>query len=133
MRSLAPKEAKTGLVLSGGGMRGAYDVGVVLGIVDALQPSPGSPPLFRLLSAASVGARNTAYLAASAERPDHGIGRLAEVWRTLKREDHARVRPLGLASLKLPSLMSKAGAALGTSLLDTRALEILVRRTVDWV
>jgi NTE family protein len=132
MRSLAPKEAKTGLVLSGGGMRGAYEVGVVLGIVDALKPSPGSPPLFRILSGASVGAINTAYLAANAELPDHGIGRLAEVWKTLKLEDHARVRPLGLTSLKLPSLLSKAGAALGNSLLDTRALEILVRRTVDW-
>jgi NTE family protein len=132
MRSLVPAVAKTGLVLSGGGMRGAYEVGVVLGIVDALKPRPGSPPLFRIFSGASVGAINTAYLAANAELPDHGIGRLAEVWKTLKLEDHARVRPLGLTGLKLPNMLSKATSVLGNSLLDTRALEVLVRRTVDW-
>jgi len=131
MRSQVPAAAKTGLVLSGGGMRGAYEVGVILGIVAALKPGAGSPPLFRIFSGASVGAINTAYLAANAELPDHGIGRLAEVWKTLKLEDHARVRPLGLTGLKLPSLLSKA-APLGNSLLDTRALEVLVRRTVDW-
>jgi NTE family protein len=113
-------------------MRGAYEVGVILGIVDALRPRPGSPPLFRIFSGASVGAINTSYLAANAELPDHGIGRLAEVWKTLKLEDHARVRPLGLTGLKLPNLLSKASNALGNSLLDTRALEVLVRRTVDW-
>jgi NTE family protein len=112
-------------------MRGAYEVGVILGIVDALKPQPGSAPLFRIFSGASVGAINTAYLAANAELPDHGIGRLAEVWKTLKLEDHARVRPLGLTGFKLPALLSKA-VPLGNSLLDTRALEILVRRTVDW-
>ena len=81
-------------------MRGAYEVGVILGIVDALKPQPGSAPLFRIFSGASVGAINTAYLAANAELPDHGIGRLAEVWKTLKLEDHARVRPLGLTGLE---------------------------------
>ena len=131
MRSLIPSAAKTGLVLSGGGMRGAYEVGVVLGIVDALKPRAGSPPLFRIFSGASVGAINTAYLAANAELPDHGIARLAEVWKTLKLEDHARVRPFGLTGLKLPNLLTK-GAPAGNSLLDTRALEVLVRRTVDW-
>ena len=35
-------------------MRGAYEVGVILGIVDALKPQPGSPPLFRIFSGASA-------------------------------------------------------------------------------
>lgn len=137
MYSEVPHAPKTGLVLSGGGMRGAYEVGVVSGIIDALRPRPGESPIFRIFSGASVGSINAAYLAANADFPDHGVARLAEIWRSLKLEDHARVRPLGLASW--PSslrsklkLLSGSGEDQGTSLLDTRALEVVVRRSIDW-
>jgi NTE family protein len=136
MYSEVPVAPKTGLVLSGGGMRGAYEVGAVSGIIEALRPKPGDPPAFRIFSGASVGSINAAYLASNAELYDHGVGRLADVWRSLKLEDHARVRPFGLASWPT-SFRSKlkllAGTdAQGTSLLDTRALEVVVRRNIDW-
>jgi NTE family protein len=136
MRSLVPATSKTGLVLSGGGMRGAYEVGVVAGILDVLRPKPGDPPVFRVFSGASVGAINATYLAANAELFDHGIGRLVDLWRSLKLADHARVRPLGLTGWpqglrdKLKILTGSEG--LGSSLLDTRAMEIVVRRSIDW-
>ncbi|HLV64936.1 MAG TPA: patatin-like phospholipase family protein [Polyangiaceae bacterium] len=129
MRAPFHSPPKTGLVLSGGGMRGAYEVGVILGIVDALRPAPGSPPLFRIFSGASVGAINTAFLAANADQPDHGVSRLAEVWKTLKLEDHTRVRPFGLTGLRIPG---SKNSHIGNSLLDTRPLEVLVRRSIDW-
>ena len=132
-----PLALKTGLVLSGGGMRGAYEVGVVSGIIDALRPRPGESPVFRIFSGASVGSINAAYLAANADLFDHGVARLADVWKSLKLEDHARVRPLGLATWP-GSLRGKlkwitgGGEPQGTSLLDTRALEVVVRRNIDW-
>lgn len=135
MYSEVPVASKTALVLSGGGMRGAYEVGAVSGILSALRPKPGDPPAFRIFSGASVGSINAAYLASNAELYDHGIGRLAEVWKSLKLEDHARVRPFGLARWptgirsKLNFLTSDE---MGTSLLDTRALEVVVRRNIDW-
>ena len=49
---------KTGLVLSGGGMRGAYEVGIVAGIMEVLDPEPGSGPVFQIFSGTSVGAIN---------------------------------------------------------------------------
>lgn len=136
MRSLVPANSKTGLVLSGGGMRGAYEVGVVSGILDVLRPKPGEAPVFRVFSGASVGAINTAYLAANAELADHGIGRLVDLWRSLKLADHARIRPLGLAqwpqSLRQKLKLLSGGDIVGTSLLDTRAIEVVVRRSIDW-
>jgi len=136
MHSEVPFATKTGLVLSGGGMRGAYEVGAVSGILAALRPKPGDPPAFRIFSGASVGSINAVYLASNAELYDHGVGRLAEIWRSLKLEDHARVRPFGLArwpeGLRSKLKLLTNGAAAGTSLLDTRALEVVVRRNIDW-
>lgn len=117
-------------------MRGAYEVGVVAGIIDVLRPRPGDPPVFRVFSGASVGSINAAYLAANSELSDHGVERLIQVWRSLKLADHARVRPLGLARWPngLRGKLKLLGdvEAMGTSLLDTRAIEVLVRRSIDW-
>ncbi len=117
-------------------MRGAYEVGVISGILEVLQPKPGDPPLFRVFSGASVGAINAAYLAANAELADHGIQRLVELWKGLRLTDHARLRPLGLARWPR-GLLSKLkllddAEKLGSSLLDTRAIEVVVRRAIDW-
>lgn len=133
----APRiKPKTGLVLSGGGMRGAYEVGIVAGIMEVLDPDPGSPPVFQVFAGTSVGAINATYLASNAHHPAHAVERLAEVWNSLRLEDHARVRPFGLA--RLPDSLrarfrAKPEDAMGTSLLDSRGIEVLVRRTIDWV
>ncbi|HYQ02977.1 MAG TPA: patatin-like phospholipase family protein [Polyangiaceae bacterium] len=130
----ARAKAKTGLVLSGGGMRGAYEVGVVAGIMEVLDPEPAAGPVFQIFAGTSVGAINATYLASNAAQPDHGVERLAEVWNSLRLEDHARVRPFGLARLPdaLSRFRAKPGEALGSSLLDSRGIEVLVRRTIDW-
>jgi NTE family protein len=136
MRSQLPVVPKTGLVLSGGGMRGAYEVGVLSGLLAVVRPRPGDPPVFRVFSGASVGSINTTYLAANAELSDHGIGKLVEVWKSLKLSDHARVRPLGLArwptGLRNKLKLLTEESQVGSSLLDTRAVEVLVRRSIDW-
>src|SRR5688572_15246969 len=129
--------AKTGLVLSGGGMRGAYEVGVVAGIAEVLDiQADEAGPLFDVFSGTSVGAINATYFAANADRADHGVQRLADVWQSLRLADHARIRPFGLArwptSLRARLRAFSEGEWSGTSLLDTRALEVLVRRTIDW-
>src|SRR5688500_13397671 len=129
---MGPTRPPTALVLSGGGMRGAYEVGVVSGIVEVLDPDPGSPPLFDILAGTSVGAINAAYFAANAASHDHRVVRLAETWESRRLDDHARVRPFGLAPLPDALRRLAKSSVLGKSLLDTRAVEVLVRRTVDW-
>jgi NTE family protein len=57
---------------------------------------------------------------------------LVDTWQSLRLDDHARVRPLGLAPLPDAFRRWANSKILGKSLLDTRAVEVLVRRTVDW-
>jgi NTE family protein len=118
-------------------MRGAYEVGIVAGIIEVLKRAPDAGPLFQILAGTSVGAINAAYFAANAHHADHAVEHLVAMWEGLRLEEHARVRPLGLA--RLPSSLRarfRRGAAdedaLGTSLLDTRAIEVVVRRAVNW-
>jgi NTE family protein len=71
----------TGLVLAGGGARGAYEVGVVRGIIDVL--GGDAHGLFDVFTGTSVGAINATFLAASAQLPNLGIDRLEAIWRDL--------------------------------------------------
>jgi NTE family protein len=113
-------------------MRGAYEVGVVAGIAEVVDAEPGAPALFDVFAGTSVGAINAAYFAANADSHDHRVERLSDTWQSLRLDDHARVRPLGLTPL--PEALRRFTKAFvpGKSLLDTRAVEVLVRRTVDW-
>jgi NTE family protein len=113
-------------------MRGAYEVGVVSGIAEVLDTEPGSQALFDIFAGTSVGAINASYFAANADSHDHRVDRLADTWQSLRLDDHARVRPLGLAPLPEAFARWTKSTVLGKSLLDTRAVEVLVRRTIDW-
>src|SRR5690606_36477141 len=57
----------TGVVLSGGGARGAYEAGVMAGIVEVLGPSRSRAP-FDIFTGTSVGAINASWLAAHADQ-----------------------------------------------------------------
>ena len=129
----AARQRKTGLVLSGGGMRGAYEVGVVQGIAEVMA-SKTRGPLFDVYAGTSVGAINAAFFAANSDEPGHGAARLAKLWQGLKLADHAKVRPFGLWSGGLKRRLERFTSAepLGASLLDTRALEVVIRRAVQW-
>ena len=129
---MRPPQPPTALVLSGGGMRGAYEVGVVAGMMEVLDHDPGEPGLFDIFAGTSVGAINASYFAANADSHDHRVERLVDTWQSLRLDDHARVRPLGLAPMPDAFRRWANSKILGKSLLDTRAVEVLVRRTVDW-
>ena len=55
---------KTALILSGGGARGAYQVGVLKGLSEIFKTLKIENP-FQILSGTSAGAINTAQIAAS--------------------------------------------------------------------
>lgn len=131
-----------GLVLSGGGVRGAYEVGVLRGMVEILGLGPDDPAPFSIFVGTSVGAINAAYLASHAHRGDLGIEGLADVWRTLNLRDHLRIDGFGL---RRPGNLLRAafgrlrrtqqpspGPLLGRSLIDPAAIESLVRDHVQW-
>ena len=129
---MRPPQPPTALVLYGGGMRGAYEVGIVAGMVEVLDHEPSERGLFDIFAGTSVGAINASYFAANADSHDHRVERLVDTWQSLRLDDHARVRPLGLAPMPDALRRWAKSKILGKSLLDTRAVEVLVRRTVDW-
>lgn len=133
---MPPQRPKTAIVLSGGGTRGAYEVGVVSGMLEALGRKPADPPLFHIFAGTSVGAINATFLAANAHRGDHGIQRLIEIWTSLRLEDHARIKPSTLFrwSDRMRHLVEARlfGGGPGNSLLDTTHLERIVEGAVDW-
>lgn len=108
---------RTGLVLSGGGARGAYEVGVVQGIVEVLGRPVSEPGPFQVFTGTSVGAINAAFLASRAHRADVDIGKLVALWSSLSLDTHVQVvlRPWRTRSM-----------------LDADPIATLLRDHVDW-
>lgn len=127
---------KTGIVLSGGGMRGAYEAGVVAGIMRALGRRRSDPGLFQIFTGSSVGAINAAFLAANADRGDHGINDLLDAWRSMRLEEQMRIRPLGLIPMPRKyrrRLVKRFGPeSMRRGLLDSRALQDLVTSAINF-
>lgn len=133
------KQPSIGIVLSGGGARGAYEVGVLSGIVDVLGLGPDDPAPFNIFSGASVGAINAAWLAGHADRGDMHIDGLADCWRSLSLGTHLRLAPTGLLRSRgrVPRLpwrkkLTNEASRFGPSLIDPEPLENLVEDNVPW-
>ena len=120
---------KTGLVLQGGGARGAYQVGVLKAITEIVgsQKSP-----FPIVSGASVGAINAAPLAAASSDFCRGVAKLERLWRGLHCHNVYETRPTAIAVTTARWLWSIAAGGLGlgdpSSLLDNRPLDKLLRQ-----
>ena len=88
----------TGLILSGGGARAAYQVGVLEAIADirkacgALhQPNP-----FPIITGTSAGAINASALACGADDFDASVRRIVEVWKNIHAEQVYRADSLSM-------------------------------------
>jgi NTE family protein len=119
------------LVLSGGGARGAYHVGVLAGLAERL---PGLE--FPILSGMSVGAINTFYLAAHPGPLAAAVAGLRAQWDLLTSEEVYRVRPVRLARSMVRWAWQGAtgrrrGPAAVHGLADTQPLRAFLARGVD--
>lgn len=115
---------RTALVLSGGGARAAYEVGVLKAVRQLLSEPQHNP--FPLLCGVSGGAINATSLALSAEDFGAGVDALEAFWSGLSAGDVFRADPLGVALSGGRWLTALAlGWAFGTSpkaLFDNRPL-----------
>lgn len=121
-----------GLVLSGGGARGAYEVGVLRYLCERL-PKPGR---FDIVTGSSVGAINGAYVAATCDRPRATGRTLARVWRDLRLDEfykfgwaQVRTLPQVLFGKNLPKITH--GATIG-GLIDASYIQNIVRHRIPW-
>ena len=88
---------KVGLALSGGGARGAYQVGALLAISELLPP--GRPLPFPILVGASAGAITSAFLAARGDDFALAVRRLADFWSGIRPEHVFRTDTRTLAQV----------------------------------
>jgi len=126
--SADPQHGVTALVLSGGGARGAYQAGVLLGLraIGLLAEHPA-----QILVGASAGSLNAAALAASIHRPDDGLALLEALWTGLEPSQVFRtdLRSLGgigarwVRDLSFGGLMRRVAPK---ALLDTGPLRALL-------
>lgn len=89
----------TGLVLGGGGARGAYEVGVLHHLFEDLRGALGASPRFSVMCGTSAGAINACALAAEADEPLRGVATLAAAWSDLRLADMLRVDRLELLGM----------------------------------
>jgi NTE family protein len=120
---------RTAMILSGGGARGAYEVGTLWYIFDDLTRMRGAPPRIDILCGTSVGAINACYLAAHLGDPVLGLRRLVHLWSELQ-----ITRVLGFGARQfvgIPRLLLGGGDE-GTGLFDVRPMAELVQREISW-
>jgi NTE family protein len=130
----------TGLILTGGGARAAYQVGV-LRAVARIRREAGAPPgnPYPVVSGTSAGAINAAALAASADDPELGVALLARVWGDMHVEQIYRTDSFGVirTGAKWVTMMSMGWAIARLrrlrprSLLDNSPLHKLLDRLID--
>lgn len=88
----------TGLLLTGGGARAAYQVGVLEAIAD-LRLGAGAkdqPNPFPIITGTSAGAINAAALACGADDFDGAVRRIAQMWRDITADQVYRADTLAL-------------------------------------
>ncbi len=124
-----------GLLLTGGGARGAYQAGVLLGIAKILGGQPGPFP-FPILTGMSAGAINVATLASRAADFPQAVQHIAALWRDLEMDQVFRTDLRALARIGLSWLRNLIlGGVLGhhrfNALLDPEPLRGLLERTLD--
>ena len=128
-------DAHTAIVLSGGGARGAYEAGVMAGLVEVLGLTAVDTAPFQVFTGTSVGAINVAFLAANAHRGDMAVDDLVRIWSQLKLGTHIRFDPLGFIGVRrrIDRLLGRReDRSHGGALLDGRALEEVVKTSIDW-
>ena len=130
----------TGLILSGGGARAAYQVGVLQALAamrrECLGDDPRNP--FGILCGTSAGALNAAALACHADHFDRAVDHIAQVWAGFHAEQVYRADAIGvlrsgaqwLTMLSLGWVLARWRRAKPKSLLDNAPLARLLERMV---
>lgn len=124
------------LLLTGGGARGAYQAGVLLGIARILGDRPGRFP-FPILTGVSAGAINAIGLASRAPDFPRAARAVAELWRRLEvgqvfRTDFRSLGRIALEWLNKLVLGGLLGHHRFNALLDPQPLRVLLERVLDF-
>ena len=127
-------EQKTGLVLPGGGARGAYQVGVLKAISDIQGRVKTSP--FSVISGTSAGAINASMISSRIEDFHQSILNLENVWRNFSTDRIYKTGKLFMLKQSLHWLLTLISGGVLTknprSLLDNQPLRDLLEEPIDF-
>lgn len=124
------------LVLSGGGARGAYQVGVLQAIAEVVLQNKIQKP-FSIYTGISAGAINAGFLACGADDFCLSARKLGDLWGSLTSDqifktDAVSLGKIGLKWMGELSLGGMSGTTPGRSLLDTEPLSELIRNNCNF-
>ena len=117
------------MILSGGGARGAYEVGVLSYVLDGFARRRGAPPRIDILCGTSVGAINACFLAAHLADATLGVRRLVDLWTEL---NLARVLGFGLRQAMSVHRVVLGGGESAAGLFDVTPMTQLIEREIPW-
>ncbi len=134
---IVTRRSRTAIVLSGGGSRGAYEVGIIRYLREKLGPRLGYPVPVDIVTGTSVGAINGAFFAATLDTPETQAEQMIHAWTELEVE--------GLLGLTARDMLKATRLLLGRDppppepnayryggLLDTEGLERFVITRIPW-
>ncbi len=122
---------KIGLVLSAGGARGAYEVGVLRYIRERIKINTR----FDVVTGSSIGALNGSFIAATCNRPRAQGRALARIWNDLRLD---QILKFGWTQLvNLPQMLLGRGLGRGSidpggGLIDPSAMHSIIRERLPW-
>ena len=129
----ARTQSDTALVLTGGGARAAYQVGVLRALAHILPH--GIPNPFPIVCGTSAGAINAAAVAAGANDFHRAVRRLQLVWRNFHAHQVYRSDPIGIAATGarwlLEPVLRRLGREEPVALLDNSPLTELLKKRLD--
>ena len=124
---------KTGLILSGGGARAAYQVGVLMAIADLVPRGTRNP--FPIISGTSAGAINAAVLAAQAHNYRMAVRGLERVWANITADQVYRTDVYSFAKSIMRwffTTLVSGSTPVNSALLDSRPLHKLLSMVVNF-
>jgi NTE family protein len=133
LRRLGLTRPVIGLVLTGGGARSAYQIGVLRALAE-LMPRTRNP--FQVIVGTSAGAVAAAVLASEAHHWRRAVAGLEAVWANFRVDQVFRVDPLRMirAGMQWAAALLTGGLLISPprSVLDNTPLRRLLTETIDW-
>lgn len=124
---------KLAIVMTGGGARAAYQIGVLKAIAEMVPT--GAPSPFSIICGTSAGAINAASLASRADHFKNAVRRMHFVWSNFTAEKVFRIDSLGLfitlTKLILAMILGGIGKHTPIYLLDRSPLRKLLEKYID--